>query len=471
MGELAEKFGGKVDGELIRATDWNALIDGIEGQFDALGDRLQTAQQQIETNITALADANTRLDEFGILANLVRSSYRQLNLTSARSTYAVGERAVLVANVLDFDGAPLDLSSAASRPWVDFVTVWGSLKPAPGFTSRVGTGGKTVSVQVNASGEARALLREATGSVFAEEDELEIAAVMETSIGGTRVADHFINASTPAASQISPAFAAVSAAYDRSDTFVMRNYLDGIYLANPTRAYRPLAPTFRLNWHDEFATVMAFVKPDDNPATGDSAMAAGSIRVTFRDWVHPWIYTQYLPPPPPLVADYVGTLTPVFVGGIDVALTGVFSIVEDRIREAGILGQQRHFAAVQEAMISIPPDSRPAYFDAMSANVQGGIAVQQGLAFSAAISPRQPRLTAPAAAIVSIQAVEDRVLVQVRAENTRLSNDLLSDNGPVRRAEVIALEASGRVAAIDLELGNKAGLELVSQLLSARDLG
>ena len=31
MGVLADTLGGKSAGELIRATDWNALIDAIEG--------------------------------------------------------------------------------------------------------------------------------------------------------------------------------------------------------------------------------------------------------------------------------------------------------------------------------------------------------------------------------------------------------------------------------------------------------
>jgi hypothetical protein len=495
MGKLAEKFGKKVDGELIRAANWNDLIGAIEGQFDALQADLTAAEARTETNEAALETAQEEIGDLQDLAALVRTRYRQLQLSTERSTFAIGERAEIVAQVTGFDGNPMDLSNAADRPWVDFVTVWGSLKAAPGSTSRTGTGGKTVTVQVDANGEARALLREETGTALAEEEELEVAAVLATTVNGESIVEAFMAASTPAASEITQAYSAVTNAYERSDTFVMRNYLDGIYLNNPTRTYVPLAPAFTLNWHDEYATVMAFVKPDDSPNTSDSAMAAGSIRVTFRDWVYPWIVTQYLPPPSPIVDIYVANFTPLILQGLEPAVQGIFDTIQSEVQPLGILGQQRQYAAAQEAINVLPANSQPEYFGTMVANVMGGLTVQQGLVYSAALSPAgAAEITAPARAVagagirgeVAAQAAagkvlaetatkaaaaETRILDQVRAENTKLSNELLSETGPVRRAETLALDAANKVELVNVELGRKAGVDLVSKLLAARDLG
>ncbi|MDW4498772.1 hypothetical protein R5H30_12320 [Sulfitobacter sp. D35] len=494
MPELAENFGGKVDGELIRASDWNGLIDAIEARFGDLQVELAAAEARIDANEAALETAEGQIADLEALATLVRSRYRQLQLSTPRSSFAIGERAEIVARVTDFDGNPLDLSNPSSRPWVDFVTVWGSLKAAPGFTSRAGTGGKTVTVRVDANGEARALLREETGLALAEEEELEVAAVLGTSVGSQTVAEMFMGATTPAATQIAQAYSVVTDAYERTDTFVMRDYLDGIYLNNPTRTYVPLAPAFTLNWHDEFATVMAFVKPDDSPGTADSAMAAGSIRVTFRDWVYPWIVTQYLPPPPPLIDVYVTNFTPLLLQGFEFAFDGIFDAIQAEVQPLGILGQQRQYAAAQEAITTLPATGQPDYFQPLIENVRGGLAVQQSMVYSAALTPGAREATAPARAVggagvrgavaaqaaasqvlaetaTNAQASETRILDQVRAENAKLSNDLLGDTGPVRRAESLALDAANKVELVNVELGRKAGVDLVSQLLAARDLG
>ncbi|MRX51185.1 hypothetical protein GI374_12140 [Paracoccus sp. S-4012] len=495
MGELADRFGGKVNGELIRAADWNGLIDGIEAQLAALGGRVTEEVGGLATRLAAAeataADLAARLDPLEALNTVLTERQRRLDLSSTRAAFAVGERAEIVARVTDLHGQPLDLTDAGARPWVDFVCVWGSLKPAPGFTSRAGTGGRSVTVQVNDAGEARVLLREEAGETFAEEQELEIDAVLQTTVAGVSVAQSFLNASTPGASEIAPAFSAVTAAYERADTGVMRNYLDAVYLERPSRAFSPITPAFVLNWRDEFATVMAFVKPDDSPGTGDAAMAAGSIRVTFRDWVYPWLVTHYLPVSPPILDRYRAEFTPLILRGFEPAVSGIFETIQSRTRDRGILGTQREMIAAREAMRTLPLTTRPAYLDSVVGAVNGGLTVQQGLLFSQAMAPLMEENTAPARAIgigaargeaaagavaeairgeteATVNAAEGRLLDTVKAENLRLSSELLSDDGPVRRAENIALKAAGEVDTINAQLGQKAGLDLVGQLLNVR---
>ena len=128
----------------------------------------------------------------------------------------------------------------------------------------------------------------------------------------------------------------------------------------------------------------------------------------------------------------------------------------------------------------------------VAANVIGGLAVQQSLVYSAAISPGLAAVTEPARAVAgagvrgqaaaeavagtvraesasNVAAAETRILDFVRAENVKFSNDLLADNGPIRRAENVALDAANKIELVNAELGQKAGVELVSQLLTVRD--
>ncbi len=494
MAEIADEFGGKVNGELIRAADWNGLIDAIEARFAAMETALGARIDANTTRIAALEALVPRVTSLETLANTIRDRFRQMDLSTARASFAVGERAEIVARITSFEGAALNLANAATRPWVDFVTVWGSLKAAPGFVSRAGTGDKTVSVQVNADGEARALLREATAEALGEEQELEVSSVLDTMVGTTSIAQQFLAASNPQATNLTDAWQVVSNAYQRNDTFVMRNYLDGIYLRNPSLSRKDIAPVFTLNWRDTYATVLAFAKLDDNSSTADGSVAVGSIRVTFRDWVYPWLYTQFLPPSEAAVNGYVGLFNPIINIGLENAYNGIFDLIEERTLPLGLLGQQREYIAAKEAMGRLPSGGRPVYFDGLVEAVQGGLGVQQALGYSYAVTPGLAIFEMPGKAVgqgaVKGEAAADRVVEvlreetnrniaqsemrvidQVKAENTQFENMLMRDDGPVMRAQTIALDAASKADQASLELGRKAGIELVSQLLAAQERG
>jgi hypothetical protein len=237
MGELVDHFAGKISGELIRASDWNGLIAAIEAQFAALETRLGDRVTEIETDLAAagqrIEELSAKVDPLDGLATALRARLRRVDLAASRAIFAIGERAEITARVTDIEGRPLDLADAAARPWVDFVTVWGALKAAPGFTSRGGASSRTVTVQVNAEGQARVLLRAEHADAFAEEQEQEVAAVLSTSIGSTNVASAFLDAPTPGSTELAAAYAVVSQAYERADTRVMQAYLDTYYVRAP----------------------------------------------------------------------------------------------------------------------------------------------------------------------------------------------------------------------------------------------
>jgi hypothetical protein len=502
MGELATQFGGKISGELIRDGDWNGLINGIEAQLTGLETRINGRIAGIETRIattearlTAITQSVTAVTQSLVplqaLAASLLARQRRIDLNATRTTFAVGERAEIVARVTDLLGAPLNLADAATRPWIEFVAMSGTLRAAAGFTNVVGSGGRSISVQVNAAGEAQVLLRAEAGEDLAEAHEKEVAGVLETVVGTKNVARAFLDAPTPGSTEATAAFAAVTTAYQRTDTAVVRNYIDGVYLRHPARSYTPLLPTFAINWRDEHTTVLAFMKPDDNPGTADGAMAVGSIRVSWRHWIEPWIMTHFMPVKPEVVSTYKDQFGPRIRNGIEASVSGVWEVIETRTKNIGILGAQREFAAAQEALKTLTVADSPSYLMGVVQAVGSGLSVQRSLAYGQAVAPLVAEDVAPArgfsmgfvrgeavAAVAveevkvetrrSLTAAETRLMGQVAAETTRFSNDLLKEGGPVRRAEILAQSAKVEVEKVNLSLGNMAPMTMVTQLLNAK---
>ena len=87
MGALVDGFGGKISGELIRASDWNgmlaaveALVAGVQTAIEARLDPLEDAVESLGARVTALEGAITDLT--GVAATL-RGRYRRMTLTAA----------------------------------------------------------------------------------------------------------------------------------------------------------------------------------------------------------------------------------------------------------------------------------------------------------------------------------------------------------------------------------------------------
>ncbi|WP_159992276.1 hypothetical protein [Roseomonas sp. 18066] len=495
MGELVDTYAGKVAGELVRAADWNGLIAAIETQLtgletglgariDALTTRAAAAEAQIATLTASLAPLQG-------LATALRQRLRRIDLATTRATFAVGERGEIVARVAQIDGVAMDLANPAARPWVDFVTLWGSLKPAPGFSSRSGSGGRSVSVQVNAAGEARVLLRAEQAEAFAEEQELEINAVMQTMVGGATVAQQILSAPTPASDTVRAAFGAISTAYERADTTVMQSFVDGHHLRNSVTNYALPSAVNRMTWHDYPTTVLAFLKPDSDPASADGAQAVGAIEVIFRDWVHVWTVIDFLPPRPDLVTHYRDRFTVRVGPDFGDSVKGIFEVMQEETLGRGLLGRQKILQAAQQAVQTLAGDGRPVFMEQLVDSVSGGLQAQQGLLFSQAVTPMMSQDIAFGAAIGKAAASgpiaagaegrairaemdgkltssEGRILDNVRAETAEFSNQLLREDGPVRRAENIAIEAHSVAKQANTALGGKADMAVLGQFLNLR---
>jgi hypothetical protein len=500
MGELVDAFGGKVSGELIRAADWNGMLTKVEAMFEALAgtlgtriDALETRADGLETRMSAVEE---RLDAAEPTLDAVRNRFRRLDLSAATTTFAIGQRGEIIARVSALDGGALDLSNAATRPWVDFVTVWGTLKPASGFTSRGGAGDQTLSVQVNAAGEARVLIRAAHAEAFAEEEELEIEGFLSTrpqAGSSSTIADMVLGANTPRDATLNFAYQAISQEYDRTggDQLVLQRYVDTYYLTQPSRAAGNFTSVFTQRWRDYRATVMAFLKPDSDPTSADGALASASIQVTFRDWIAPWIIVDYLPGGAGLQIDYGNRFRNRIGPDLGLAMNGIVEEVNDIIAGKGIIAKQRDLLAVESAIGGLTFDGNPpAYMPELVQAVQFGTQMQHAMFYGQAITPgggaAAKGFEAMTGSAVKASAEAGRVQQQLTEQvDTKLAEaadslrnevkvaqlafeeDLLREDGPILSVQRDVQAFSGTIQGMQTALNNKANVDLISNIIGA----
>ena len=498
MGELVTGFGGKVNGELIKASDWNGMLAKVEELLGNLASELGSRIDALEVHADALetraTEAETRLDDAEQTLAQVRSRFRRLDLSASSTNFAIGQRGEVTARVTALDGTALDLSNAATRPWVDFVTVWGTLKAASGFTSRGGAGDQTLSVQVNADGIARVLIRSAHAEAFAEEEELEIEAFLQTrpQVGSPHtMAEMMLGANTPRDATMSFAYQAISREYDRSGNGqpTLQRYVDAYYLEQPSRAAGPFTSIFSQRWRDYRATLMAFLKPDSSPTTADGALASASIQVSFRDWIAPWIMVDYLPGVVTLQAEYADRFRNLIGADLGVSIDHIVGEVQDRIRDKGLIARQRDLLAVEEAIGGLRFDTNPPPFmpDLVQA-VRFGTQVQHALFYGQAITPgadttaRGFEAVAGSAGRASAEAgrigerltkeidtklaeATDSLREEVKVSQVTFQDELLREDGPIMSVQRDVRAFSGTIQGFERQLGGKADVNLIENII------
>jgi hypothetical protein len=499
MGELVNDFGGKVSGELIKPTDWNGMLAKVEQMIDTvandLGTRIDKLEVQADSLETRVNTAEDRLNDAETTLNQVRGRLPELKLSTTTTRFAIGQRGTITAQVTALDGTPLDLSNAATRPWVDFVTVWGTLKAANGFTSRGGAGDQTLSVQVNSNGVAQALIRAAHAESFAEEDELEIEGFLSTqpvAASSSTIADMVLAANTPHDGAMSFAYQAMSVEYDRTtsnNTPVFQRYIDAYYVTQPASTVGNFASVYTQRWRDYRATVMAFLKPDSNPTTADGALASASIQVTFRDWIAPWVLTDYLPAVGTIQLDYGQRFQNLIGPSLGLSIDGIVGEVEDIIRDKGIIGRQRDLQAIDKAIGSLrfTADPPPFMTDLVQA-IQFGSQVQHAMIYSQSLTPGDTGeargFGAIAGSVGQASAEASRIKQQLTDDiDTKLTNtttdlqnqvnvmqvkfqeELLREDGPILNVQREVQTFSGQVQGLQAALNNKADVGLITSIV------
>jgi hypothetical protein len=500
MGVLADTLGGKTSGELIRASDWNSLIDAIEAIEATLNTRITDLSNSVDARFgvvdTALAtlqanvdELSSRVDDIDATVEALRQRFRNVTLETAQTEFVIGELAQITARVTDLDGTPLP--AEAGRPWIDFVAVWGQLKPVAGFESRGGAGDRTISVRVNADGIARVLLRAEHAEGFSDEAEAEVAAALTTiPAGATRsVKDSILFSSTPMEARESGAFRILSAEYSRTDALNVRDYADAYYVKNPTLAASKFVPNFHHRWRDYRATVMAFAKTDSDPRTPDPALGTCSIQVTFRDWIGPWINLDFFEFEEPILIPqyrdrFRGRITPDYKVTLGRWQQDVGEILEGK----GILGRQKHGKAIKDALNQIEVTNPPSFLFNLTEVVGNGLTFQQATEFTQAAAigggtePLIFQAFTESASHADTRAAEveagvgdqltqefsrarDEILFEVEREQANFRNELFAENGTIQGVQREILTVSGQIQGFQTALNGKADVQTLARFL------
>jgi hypothetical protein len=499
MGALVDGFGGKISGELIRASEWNGLLAGIEALVTGVQQAVELRLAPLEAATADLGARVTSLEgqlvDLTNVAATLRARQRRLSLLAGASRFAIGQRGEITAAITSFDGAPLALADAATRPWVDFVTAWGTLLPVPGFVSRSGSGGRSVSVQVDSSGQARVLLQADHAFNFSEAEHVQVQAAMATRVVSSgqemSVADAILAGPTPASVSVQPAFRAVTQAYSNAGTNTVQRYLDAYYLVAPSRVAPAIGPIASSTWTDYLATVFAFVKPDADPVSPDGAMASGSIQVTFRDWVTHWVAVDFFADLSEPVRQYREVIPGLIRNDLRAAVDDVLGEIDGRARGGGVLGGQRQYEAASSALRGLNVNSPVTFFaDAVDAVVDG-IAVQRAVSFGQAVTPGGESGSAAARAVASsavkatgeaarvgsqltqqftsaLDAATKSLRNEVQVEQQVFRAELLRDDGPISIAQKEARDVRGALESVNRALGSKAEVQFVTDFVKGR---
>lgn len=387
MGDLIDTLGNRAAGELIRADDWNALVAAtddlkheVESSVTELKGLIQDLSDSVDARLTDLDQRHERLrtDVEPLLRNL------RVTMETTKTHFAVGELAEITAIVTDLKGAPLDLSDAAARPWVDFVTVWGRLKPVGGSDALAGVGERTLSVRVDPQGRARVRLQAEAADGLDDSTEDDFAAALQTVLPATSksVAQSIVSATTPAEAKSAGAFALMTTQYERRSAPSFQKYVDSYYVKNASRISGKVGIGFSELWHDYRSVVLAFVKPDSDPLTPDASLGGSTVQVRWRDWIGPWILHDYLDPG--RIRDQVGSLRDRFVPKITDDFSqslGLFKIeIDEFVRPIGLVGKLADYKIVSEAIDGVTvPGQPPPFFTSLTQAVQQAVTMQQSI--------------------------------------------------------------------------------------------
>jgi hypothetical protein len=314
------------------------------------------------------------------------ADYYKVSLSTARVSYATGEEATLVAQLTGLDGTALTFAEG-ERPWVDFVTVSGHLRPAEGFEAQSGDssgGHRGISVRTNSAGEARALLRADVGPDLPVETHADVSAFMTAKLADNRtVAQAILQAPTPSDAKGAGAFASIAAEYDRPAAKNMRSYVDAYYQRRaPSVIGKVAPPVVSPRWRDYSSIVMAVARADSDPTTPDQARGAGSIRVSFRDWVGPWLLLHYLDPVvlAPAVADFRVKLQPHFTGDYFDSVSRLRTEIGTLVHPtSGLVGRIRDLQAAHGALDGVSVTQSAELVSKVRGTVQTALIFQQSM--------------------------------------------------------------------------------------------
>jgi hypothetical protein len=377
---LPVSLGGKAPGQLIKSDDWNALIAGVNAIEAALDSRVGTLESAVTALDGRLGDVETEVSALRTDVDAILASTYRVTLETPQLNFAIGAIAEITARVRDARGEvppPVD----GERPWVDFVTTWGKLRPSAGFTARAGVAERSISVQTNAEGVARARLSAEIVDDMTEDTELEFAAVLDRVVGpaSQTIGDLVLAANTPSDAPLQVAYQAIRSTYDNPQAGAVRHYVDSYYVDRGPqlsgKVVRDFANQRLQRWRDHRITVLAFGKADADPRTPDPARGANAIQLTFRDWIGPWILVDYLPAFELEIPPLVSVLRPTITNDYFESANLMRDVVQERVQNLGLLGKTRTYEAMRGALDAI--DDQAEFLPELRGAMKSAVALQQ----------------------------------------------------------------------------------------------
>lgn len=450
MTTFLDRFGGKESGHLIKADDWNNLLIAIDALEKQVGDRFDQVEtkfgerfRQIDGRIDAVDGRVAELDQAVTklgdgLSKLEKSvtpligEFLRLRLSTPRLRFAIGQLAEIEARVTGLDGKRPDLSDPAKRPFVDFVTNWGQLKPVRGFESRGGVGDKTISVKVNAEGVAKVQVRAEHTEELPEEVEEGMNTALGTRVSATKtVSTHLLEAATPMEASEGKAFKLMAKEYEREDALAVRNYVDAYFLRNAPIIQAPFFRRSFQGWRDYRSTVLAVVKDDSDPRTPDQGRGVASIQITFRDWIGPFIMIDYLKQREQLVDRIKRQFSSDLGPSLELSMRNFQKRVIEVNKGQGLVARHRGYRAIADALDELETDAeRPVFFGTLKSSVKDAVSLQLAL--------ERPQMAATGAAgEVAVEALTNSVL-RSDVDRARLEMELSRiDKASQERAEKV----------------------------------
>ena len=264
-------LGDKQAGHLIKHNDWNTLVQGVAGIGDALLEYIAETDNRVETlegQVTPLIGrVDSLVEELADIRTEIAPLLDQyvITMSTVKVNYALGELCEITAEVRDLSG-----EIVTTRPWVDFITTWGQMREAPGFSSEPGASGSSISVRTNTSGIARVLVKSAHTEHLTEIQELQVDTAMKTTLStGEFFYQTILDASTPVSEPVVEAFNAMSVQYQQVQSSPVQAFIDS-YQQFPQFQVLPQWNTGILtSWTKYRAIVVAFAKDDSDPRTPD----------------------------------------------------------------------------------------------------------------------------------------------------------------------------------------------------------
>lgn len=314
----------KADGDLIKAQEWNDLVNGvirIGTDLEALSGRVAGVEtfvgydetysgDDLKTRIEALegyvgqaddaADDGTLTGRVAALEgadNVTQEEHNELEASIAPlleqytvtfetddTDYLLGDTATVTATVRTLTG-----EIPAGRPWIDFIATWGRIKAAPGFTDREDVGNRSVSVRTNSEGIARVQVTAEQNKHLTVEEELEISQFfrMELPTEPILFSEAVKGAPTTQSEHMALVFDTATVEYE-SNRQALGRLIDDYYLEKSFGdRWGWQWPQSR--WEYYRCTLVGFAKNDATPTTPDQSRGVASIQILFKDWISPWV--------------------------------------------------------------------------------------------------------------------------------------------------------------------------------------